>query len=336
MISTNELYLNDLKKVFEIGLQVSGLKQKNVLVTGGLGLIGSCLVDVLMILEANVFVIGRDEEKAKSRFCNYFNKENFKFIAHDVVNKLELDCNIDYIIHAASNAHPKAFINDPVGTMNSNYIGTYNLLEFGRTHGLKRFLYVSSGEVYGSGDIDKFSEDYLGYVDLLNIRSSYPISKRASETLCVSYSKQFGVDTVIVRPCHVYGPTCTEKDTRVLTAFIRNAVNNEDIILKSSGKQVRTNCYVVDAVFALLHVLLLGNRGEAYNISDMGSNMSIRELANVISENACISVKVENKEEDGRLRAVLDDTKIKSLGWEPIYTLKDGIDRTIKILKMES
>jgi len=333
-IAESSLYITDLKNIFNLNLDISKLSSSTFLITGASGLIGSCLVDLLMLIGAKVIAVGRSKDAIKKRFDNYFEKDNFRFIECDVVgNRLEITENIDYIIHAASNANPRAFSEDPVGTMNANYIGTYNLLEFARCNNIKRFLYVSSGEIYGEADIDFFSEDDLGEVSLLKSRSCYPISKRAGETLCISYSEQFNIETVIARPCHIYGPTFTEKDNRVLAEFIRLGLNGEDIILKSSGKQRRSHCYVVDAVFALLYILLLGNNKDAYNISSLRDSATIKEIAESISEFTGVKVITNNNEDSGRMNAVLGDEKLRGLGWEPRYELKAGLQRTLNILK---
>jgi len=332
-IDENSLYISDLKNIFNLNLPLDNLLNYTVLITGATGLIGSCLVDLLMLLNVRVIATGRNRSKAENRFKNYFKKDNFRFIEYDVTEKLNIEEKIDYIIHAASNANPGAFSNDPVGTMNANYIGTYNLLEFARSHDVKRFLYVSSGEVYGEGNGSSFKEEDIGYVDLLNVRSCYPISKRAGETLCISYSTQFNVDTVIARPCHIYGPTFTEKDNRVLSEFIRLGINGEDIVLKSSGRQIRSHCYVIDTVFGLLCVLLLGNTKEAYNISSFKDCATIKEIAEIIAEFTGVNVIAESCEDNGRMHAVLEDKKLRELGWEPIYNLEEGMRRTLDILK---
>ena len=164
--------------------------------------------------------------------------------------------------------------------MTSNFLGIKNLLDYAKENKVERVLYVSSGEVYGKTE-EELTEEASGYVDMLNPRSCYPISKRASETLCISYMKEYDVDVVIARPCHIFGKP-GEKDNRVFAQFIRNIENNEDIVLKSEGKDIRSYCYINDCVKALFKILLEGKKGEAYNISSEA--ISIKELAEIVAK----------------------------------------------------
>ena len=280
-------YQKDILHIFKADLPWDKLSGCNILVTGATGLIGGCLVESLMMnpnRDYHVYASGRNEERARKRFAEFAEDKAFHFIQHDVMLPLQSDVDFDYIIHAASNASPNFFAQKPVEVIKSNIDGVANLMEYGLTHGMKRFLYVSSGEVYGEGDGRVFTEDYSGYVDCTKPRSCYPTSKRAAETLCVSYAAEYGADVVIARPCHVYGPHFTEQDNRVYAQFIRNVLRGEDIVMKSTGEQFRSWCYVVDCASALLHILLKGGSGEAYNIADANSNISIRELAETIAK----------------------------------------------------
>ena len=279
-------YKNDIQHIFQEDLPWGKLSGSNILVTGATGLIGGCLVETLMMnphRDYHVYAFGRNEERARQRFADFDDDEAFHFIQYDVLRPLDSDVRFDFIIHAASNASPNFFAQKPVEVIKSNIDGVANLMEYGLQHGMQRFLYVSSGEVYGEGDGRKFTEDYSGYVNCATPRACYPSSKRAAETLCVSYAAEYGANVVIARPCHVYGPHFTEQDNRVYAQFIRNVLRGEDIVMKSTGEQYRSWCYVVDCVSALLYILLKGECGEAYNIADTESNISIRELAETIA-----------------------------------------------------
>ena len=217
----------------------------------------------------------------------------------------------------------------------SNIMGTKNLLDYGRTHGMKRFLYVSSGEVYGNGDVEEWKEDDSGYVDCMTMRSCYPTSKRAAETLCVAYMHQHNVDVVVARPCHTYGPGFTESDTRAFAQFVRNARKHENIILKSKGEQYRSWLYVKDCVSAILTILLNGQNGEAYNVADKKSCITIRELAETIADIGGAKVvfdvpsDIEKQGFSVIRKAVFDTSKLEALGWEPHYLLQDALMETI-------
>lgn len=335
-------YKQDILHVFEQDLPWDKLSGANILVTGATGLIGGCLVETLMMnpkRDYQVFASGRNEERARKRFKDYADDSAFRFVKYDVMKPLESEIHFDYIVHAASNANPKFYATQPVEVMKANIDGVSNLIEYGISHGMKRFLYVSSGEVYGEGDGRVFTEDYSGYVNCATPRACYPSSKRAAETLCVAYAAEYGVDVVIARPCHVYGPHFTEQDNRVYAQFIRNVLRGENIVMKSTGEQFRSWCYVVDCVSAFLHILLKGECGEAYNIADAKSNISIRELAEMIADmgnrEVVIDVPDVNEKRGFNVvtKSVFSTIKIEKLGWIPRTHITSGLYNTIIELK---
>lgn len=337
-------YKKDILQIFEQVLPWEKLSGANILVTGATGLIGGCLVETLMMNPNRVYQVyasGRNEERARARFKDFADNPAFHFVKYDVMQPLQSDVRFDYIIHAASNASPNFFAQKPVEVIKSNIDGVAHLMDYGLTHDMKRFLYVSSGEVYGEGDGCVFTEDYSGYVDCAKPRSCYPSSKRAAETLCVSYAIEYGADVVIARPCHTYGPHFTEQDNRVYAQFIRNVLRSEDIVMKSTGEQFRSWCYVVDCVSALLHILLKGECGEAYNIADVESNISIRELAETIAAIGGRKVIIDIPDADEKrgfnpvTKSVFSTEKLKSLGWIPQNHIYDGLNHTICEFKIE-
>jgi nucleoside-diphosphate-sugar epimerase len=334
-------YKEDILHIFKEDLPWQKLSGSNILVTGATGLIGGCLVEALMMnpkKDYHVYASGRNEERARYRFKDFVDDAAFHFIQYDVMNPLESDVTFDYIIHAASNASPNFFAKKPVEVIRSNMEGVVNLMEYGLQHGMKRMLYVSSGEVYGEGDGRVFSEDYSGYVNCATPRACYPSSKRAAETLCVSYAAEYGADVVIARPCHTYGPYFTESDNRVYAQFIRNVLKGEDIVMKSTGEQFRSWCYVVDCVSALLHILMKGENGQAYNIADVNSNISIRELAEMIASIGGKKVVIDLPDADEKKgynvvsRSVFTTQKIECLGWGIHLMMIQALQHTIKEL----
>lgn len=332
-------YREDILLIFKENLPWEKLSGTNILVTGATGLIGGCMVEALMMnprRDYQVYASGRNEERAKARFKGYAYNPAFHFVEYDVMQPLQSDVHFDYIIHAASNASPNFFAQKPVEVIKSNIDGVAHLMEYGLSHGMKRFLYVSSGEVYGEGNGRVFTEDYSGYVNPTSPRSCYPSSKRAAETLCVSYAAEYGADVVIARPCHTYGPHFTEQDNRVYAQFIRNVLRGEDIVMKSTGEQFRSWCYVVDCVSALLYILLKGTNGEAYNIADANSNISIRELAETIAAIGGRKVVIDLPNTDEKrgfnpvTKSVFSTEKLELLGWHAINHTKKGLEKTIK------
>lgn len=336
-------YKQDIMRIFDaFDLPWKNLSDTNILVAGATGLIGGCLVDVLMSnprKDYNVYASGRNADRARQRFAEYWDDKHFHFDRYDVSDKMNGNTPFHYIIHAASNASPNFFAKNPVEVIKSNIYGVANLMEYGHSHGMKRMLYVSTGEIYGEGDGRVFTEEYSGYVDCAKPRSCYPSSKRAAETLCVSYADEYGADVVIARPCHVYGPYFTESDNRVYAQFIRNVLRGEDIIMKSDGSQFRSWCYVVDCVSALLHILLKGECSQAYNIADAKSNISIRQLAEIIAEIGGKKVVIDIPKSDEKkgynvvLKSVFSTVKLEKMSWKVSNSIEDNLRSTIEEYK---
>lgn len=332
-------YKEDIQRVFLSDLPWENLSGCNILVTGATGLIGGCLVETLLSnpnRNYDVFALGRNEERANKRFSGFISDKGFHFVKHDVMKPLQGNTRYDFIIHAASGAYPSEYAKHPVEVVKSNIDGVVNLIDYGLGHGLKRFLYVSSGEVYGEGDGRVFSEEYSGYVDCTSPRSCYPSSKRAAETLCVSYASEYGADVVIGRPAHIYGPHFTESDNRVYAQFIRNVLRGEDIVMKSTGDQFRSWCYVVDCVSAILHILLKGENCQAYNIADSSSNISIKELAELVAGIGGRKVVIDLPNDDEKrgfnvvTKSVFSTEKLEALGWQIIKgTIREKLKATI-------
>lgn len=311
------------------------LETKSFLITGANGLIGSYMAEYLNSVGAKVYAMSRSVEKLEKRFDK---NDGIKIIHQDLNEPLQEDLKFDYIIHAASNSHPLAFSTDPVGTMKTNLLGTINLLEYVRQKGGK-LLYLSTGEIYGNNVDHAFTEDDLGVVDTKISRSCYPESKRAAETLCVSYNMQYGVKTNIARLCYVYGPTITDTNSRADAQFLRNALNGEDIIMKSKGLQRRTYCYVSDAVCALLYILIYGENAGFYNVANPNSIASVAEYAQTLADISGVTVKfelpneIEAKGYSKQANSILSAKKLINLGWKPQFNLKEGIERTYLIKK---
>ena len=325
--------------------EVNTLSKKNILVTGATGLIGTAVVKRLMSCthqDYDVYAMGRNVERARIRFREYEGNSHFHFIQHDVTEDMKGHTPFHYIIHAASNASPSFFSKYPVDIMRSNIEGTQKLLDYGKSHRMQRFLYVSSGEIYGEGDGRVFTEDYQGYVNINSSRSCYPMSKRAAETLCAAYASQYGIDYVIARPAHTYGADFTEEDNRVFAQFIRNVLSNEDIVMKSSGTQYRAWCSDDDCASAIISILTNGRNGEAYNIADNKSCFTIRELAEMIAEAAGkkVIIAAPSNEEKNVFnpvtKSLFSTSKIEALGWTAKGDMRGDIQRIISTLGVRS
>lgn len=336
-----EIYLRDVDRAIQALPDVQKLRSARILITGATGLVGAFLTDCLLALsdqnalDLRLYALCRNAARAKERFG-----ERVNAIAADVSEATALpEC--DYIIHAASNAHPKAFSADPVGTMLANILGVRNLLEHLRAQGHGRLLFVSTGEIYGDNPAirDGFAETDFGKIDSMNPRACYPESKRAAETLCASYLSQYRVDSVVARLCYVYGPTITNENSRADAQFLRNALSKTDIIMKSAGAQVRSYCYVADAARALITILSGGESGSAYNVANRAAVRSIREYAETLAKVAGVQVKFETPEDAEKRgystvsRAVQKPDRLEALGWKPLFSFEEGIEHTFRIIE---
>lgn len=345
----NSLYIEDLDKIISL-YDLSPLYGKTIMISGATGMIGSLIVDLLMhfnetsgTCNIRIIALGRNWKKAEVRFGSYFNSSSFLFYECDITTPLKnIDEKVDYIIHAASTTHPLAYSTEPVGTVTSNVLGTMNLLNYGTVHGLKRFIFLSSVEVYGEnrGDVDRFDENYCGYINCNTLRAGYPESKRLCEALCQAYRKEKGVEIVIPRLARSFGPTMLMSDTKAISQFIKKGIAGEDIVLKSEGKQLYTYTYAADAASGIVACLLNGADGEAYNISDEANEIILKDLASLIAEECNVKVVFElpdSTEKAGystATKAIMDSSRIKmELGWKCIYSLNCAISRTVNILK---
>lgn len=359
----SKLYQDDLQKLNEQPFPWDKLEHKNVLITGGTGLIGSCFADALIWRNEHkdagigIWILCRNEARAREIFGAYLDKEYVHLMIQDISKPLlpetfgqgrrssesvKMPEKMDYIIHAAGKGDPKSFVIDPLGVMNANLLGMYQVITYARGAETQKILYLSSGEAYGRLELPEnvpISESMTGMLDCLNVRNCYGISKRAAETMCVSAVSEYRLPACIARLCHTYGPTMMEGENRVVFQFIGNALRGEDIVLKSAGAQRRSYCYVADAVRGLLGILFYGEAGEAYNVSNRRSVVTIRELAQIAAAYAGCSVHwteqtdEEKKGDSGIMHAVLDDRKLAGLGVKMEYDMKTGLLRTLEILK---
>lgn len=307
------------------------LKAKTFLITGATGLIGSTLIHCLLYLNKDIKILApvRSLQRAKHLF-DEAELLNIRLLEYEIESyDYGSISNVDYIVHCAAPTSSRFFVDYPVETFNTIYQGTYRLLEFARKTSIKGFVFLSSLEVYGDicDDSIALREDKQGPLDILAVRSSYPMAKRAAENLCVSYCQEYGVPVSIARLTQTTGVGVSVDDNRVITQFARLVFNGDDIVLHSTGESARPYCYTIDAISAILILLLNGKPGEAYNIANEKTYISAKEMAYFLksyTRNA-IDVKIDVDKSFGyapmsKLR--LSSKKMRDLGWTPQYNIE--------------
>ncbi len=321
---------------------MEGLSGKSVMIIGATGLIGSQITDALMMLnyeglDIDVTVIGRSEETAEKRLGEHFGKENFRFFSLLEDEDIHPALEADYIIPLASLTHPVAYSRCPIETMKVNLRTAERALDCAaRCNGT--VIYPSTVEIYGNAtDNEPFKETATGMLDLSTSRACYTESKRACEAMCLSYMSERGVNVKIARLCRVFGAGVLPDDSKASSQFLRKAKAGEDIVLKSEGSQFFSYIYCADAVSALFHIMLKGQNGTAYNVSNDACNVSLRDFAQACADAAGTKVAFDLPDDTERkgysvaTRAVLDNSRLLALGWQPRYDLKEAIRRTIQI-----
>lgn len=342
------IYGAELDAVCGLDLPWEKLSGKSVCLSGATGMIGSFLIDALMRkneiegLGCHVVALGRTVEKAKERLP-YFENEMFSFEEIDVTSPGSMPAiPADYALHLASSTHPRQYAANPIGTIRANVDGLQNLLNYAKACDA-RLLFASSVEVYGEnrGDVERFCEDYCGYIDCNTLRACYTEAKRLGESMCQAYRSQEDMDVVIARIARVYGPTLLGDDSKALSQFIHKSLSGEDVVLKSAGTQLFSYLHVSDAVSGLLYVLLLGASGEAYNLADKSSDVMLKDLAALVADAGGVDVVFDLPDEQeaaGYSKATLalmDGSKAKKLGWTAHMGLRRGMSETLAILSEE-
>lgn len=341
----NKIIEEDLNFIISQNPDWERFRNKNIFISGATGFLPAYLIHTLLFLndksDLNLKVTGlaRNESKAKEKYASYLKRNDFSLLIQDVCEPVIYNEKVDFIVHAASQASPKFYGTDPVGTLNANVLGTNNLLHLAKKNNAESFLFFSTSEVYGAVTEQQIptKENEYGYLDPVNVRSCYGESKRLGETMCVSWLHQYNIPVKIVRPFHTYGPGMDLGDGRVYADFISDIVHNRNIEMKSDGKAERAFCYISDATAAFFLILLNGKNGEAYNAGNPGQEISIISLAEKLVKmfpEKKLKVISKKQTDDGYLRSAVsrnspDITKISQLGWKPVTSIEEGFRKTI-------
>ena len=344
---SNPIIKQDLDCIAENSLEWSLLSGSTILVSGGSGLLGAYLVKSLLTINdafdlgLHVICVTRNSKSVQKRLHDFQESNSLTILLHDITKPLPSDCpSADIIIHAASQASPKYYGSDPVGTLLANTSGTENLLNYAVSCKSSRFLFFSSGEVYGVpfDTSQPIAEQDYGYLDPIKVRSCYAESKRIGETMCAAWSHQYGLCANVVRPFHTYGPGMDLDDGRVFADFVSDVVNHRDIEIKSDGLTRRSFCYIGDATLGFLTVLLHGLPGEAYNVANPCTEISMKDLAYSLASlfpERGISVRFSVRPAEGPYLqspakySCPSISKISQLGWTPGVDISEGFARTV-------
>ena len=302
----------------------------NIVITGGSGFVGSYLCEKLINDGHKIIVIDNLLTGSTENINHLMHNENFSFIEHDVQNHIEIENKVDYVLHFASAASPKAYTEHPVNTLKAGSVGTINTLGLAKKHDAE-YLLASTSEVYGDPLISPQTEEYWGNVNPNGERSMYDQAKRFAEAAVATYSRSYDLKTKIVRIFNTYGPRMQLNDGRVVTNFIVQALKNENITIYGDGSQTRSFSYVEDTVAGIISLM---NSSE-YDVFNIGNpnEMTVGQLAEKIVEltDSTSEIKYLELPNDDPKQRKPDITKAKTkLNWEPKVNLEDGLTKTIK------
>ncbi|MBY0507280.1 MAG: NAD-dependent epimerase/dehydratase family protein [Bryobacteraceae bacterium] len=342
-MTSNPIIAEDVARIASANLPWENFAGASVLVTGAAGFLPAYLVETLLHLNrtslsrpARIVALVRNAAPALARFGDPVQSRELDLLVQDVTEPIPESYRFDYIIHAASQASPRYYAVDPVGTLSANVFGTRNLLTAAQRQPLRGFLFFSSGDVYGvsSDPLRAIGEKDYGYVDCTDFRSCYGESKRMGETMCVAWAKQYGVPARMVRPFHTYGPGMRLDDGRVFADFVRDILSGGPIVLHSDGSAVRSFCYLADATEAFFRVLLQGFTGEAYNVANPNAVASIAGLAQRLAELFQVQVERRGRSDNHYVSSPIPFTspataKIEALGWSSRTSIEEGFARTV-------
>ena len=305
----------------------------NILITGGAGFLGSHLCKRLLDEGNSVICVDNFITGVKKNIEKLLYNTKFRLIEYDISNPLYIKENLDWVLHFASLASPKHYINYPIKTLKSGLLGTHNCLGLAYKNSAK-FLLASTSEVYGDPLVHPQPEEYWGNVNSIGVRSCYDESKRGAESLTYAYMRQHGLDVRVIRIFNTYGPNMHPDDGRVVSNFIVQALKGEDITIYGQGNQSRSFCYVDDLVNGVIKLM-----GIDYKLPlNLGnpSEFTISELANLVLKLTGSKAKIKNlslPEDDPKQRQP-DIGKVKKiLGWEPLISLEEGLKNTIEYFK---
>ncbi|KAJ9457238.1 UDP-glucuronic acid decarboxylase 6 [Diplonema papillatum] len=307
--------------------------KKRILVTGGAGFVGSNLVDVLMQEGHQVTVMDNFFTGRMENIVHWVGHPNFNLIEHDVVDRFNLV--VEQVYHLASPASPPHYMFDPLKTIETNTIGTKNVLEIGRSVGA-RILFTSTSEVYGDPKVNPQAETYWGNVNPIGPRACYDEAKRLGETMMYSYRQQYHVDVRVVRIFNTFGPRMHPNDGRVVSNFIIQSLQGRSLSIYGSGQQTRSFQFVDDLVRGI-KMAMEGNYSNPINLGNP-DEYTVKQFAEIIKELTKSTSEIKFLEasiDDPSQRRPNIDLAWKVLGWKPQIAVREGLITTIAYFKKQ-
>ena len=339
----------DFDKITKRDISWDALRNSSFVITGATGLIGSLIVKYLLYANrtmnfgAKIYAVVRNVEKADKIFAEEKTDALTYVVADLTKEKVNCEGDCDYIVHAAAVTASKVMVSDPVGTICTSIDGTEKMLQLAVEKKAKAFIYISSMEIYGQPTVGgKTAEKDLGYVDIENVRSCYPEGKRMCECLCTAYAAQYGVNVISARLAQTFGAGILPTENRVFAQFARSVMRGENIILHTTGESEGNYVYTADAIAAIMTLLVKGKAGEAYNIANEDSHITIRNMAELVAREIAgekIQVVIDIPEDSVSLgyappvKMWLDASKMRELGWKPEIGLVEAYKRMICWMK---
>lgn len=348
--SENPVLQEDLERIVSSDtVDWEKLRGKNILITGATGLIGGLLIRALVCagnmrdLGICVLAVVRSREKAEAVFHDIL-QDGLKLVVCDILSPLEVEDEVDYIFHCASVTASRDFVEHPAETIFTTLKGTENLLELARKKQVESMVYLSSMEIYGVVKPEEYivKETDYGYIDPLQVRSSYSEGKRMAEGLCGAYAHEYQVPVKTARLAQTFGAGIAKTENRVFAQFARSIMEGRDIVLHTDGSKAHCYCYTADAVTGLLTVLLRGKDGEAYNVSNEETFGTIREMAEMLIErNPYSGSKLvfdipEDADKYGYAptsRMLIHSGKLRELGWKASVDLPEMFERLMAYIR---